>query len=681
MGACLGKQQFSLSNTPSTSASPSHTHQKLDNDNHDYKLMSSNIPFLSSKPLLLIEGFQRSCCHHKICQCNRDRLIQSISELILKYFICTRRTIYHIGGDPIESNGKIKYSSNIYNYSLNYNPNKYGQELQWLSDEITSNSTSPISNIFVMDSKFIVYFENGNIVCYDDNIEYNLDNFVKPNDNYNIDPNNLNFTDFNLKMIINNIHTICINSYQNGFKYDICCVDKINKNVLCFISSHIFEEDADEDEYYNSFQHNNNSNDALSKEYIENISLHNHLYIDKYYISLKEGGWSDDDDSDEEDSLFDDKESCDEDEEGQDINIAKVCLTDQFLYILTENGKLYHRGIFNINKDESNSTLQFRSHSSLDKDLFITDIVCNQFVIFIIDQYGDVYCKSNQILNHHKRGLLPDDMYSLNLDDDMFKIYKYFDETEIKIKQIALGLHHAIALDYDGYIYVWGDNKSKQLGFDSNKNNKKRRRTGTISLNNNKDDEDPNQCEVFEVPHRLSIIQQENGQIIVNHTKIIDDEDEHKEIPKKHKKRKRNIPLMKLVDNHSHYDINNNDHHHEEVSMDIDDGEELKFDSIVCGSNHSFVISLQNNVVFGWGSNENNQLSLYHDNNNNNNNQHKKSSLSNNLFHINNDENDMDKYDALLPTRMGIIEKLMKCNKQVDIFVVGDATYLNVQHY
>ena len=655
------KQQFTLSRPPSSSASPLHTNKNKfdDNNDNDNNLM---IPFLSSKPLLLIEGFERGCCD--TTKSKRDRLIKSISELILKYFICTRRTIYHIGGNPIESNGKIKYSSNIYNYPLNHNSaNKYGQELQWLSDEITSTSTSPISNIFVMDSKFIVYFENGNIVCYDDNIEYNLDNFTTNNsyNEYDIDPNNLNFTDFNLKMIINNIHTICINSYQNGFKYDICCVDKINKNVLCFISSHIFEQDADEDEYYNSFKYNH-INNSLSdvnnnQEYIENISLHNHLYIDKYYISLK-------------DSF--DEESCDEDEEGQDINIAKVCLTDQFLYILTDNGKLYHRGIFNINKDNStNSTLKFKSHTSLTKDIFITDIVCNQFVIFIIDQYGDVYCKSNQILNSHKRGLLPeDDIHHL----DIFKIYKYFDQTDIKIKQIALGLHHAIALDYDGYIYVWGDNKYNQLGFDSvdynqsihNNNKRKRRRTGTMSLNSN-DTDDTNPCQVFEIPHRLSIIQQQDGQIIVNHQKIINN-DHDEDHQKKNKKRLRSLNLMKLIDNDSHDIEQSVDQENMITILDGINGEELKFDSIVCGSNHSFVISLQHNIVFGWGSNENNQLSLYHEH-------------DHDIIQNNDGNHIMDEYDTLLPTRMAMIEKLMKCNKQVDIFVVGDATYLNVQHY
>ena len=58
-----------------------------------------------------------------------------------------------------------------------------------------------------------VYFNDGTegkIVCYDDNIDYlNYREF-----------NN----DFNLKMIMNNIHTICINSYYNGFKYDILCL-------------------------------------------------------------------------------------------------------------------------------------------------------------------------------------------------------------------------------------------------------------------------------------------------------------------------------------------------------------------------------------------------------------------------------------------------------------------------
>ena len=166
---------------------------------------------------------------------------------------------------------------------------------------------------------------------------------------------------------------------------------------------------------------------------------------------------------------------------------------------------------------------------------------------------------------------------------------------------------------------------------------------------------------MFEVPHRLSIIQYDDGRVIVNHKKIICEDDE-KNINKKRRKRKRNI--MRLIDNYDDDLDDSQDEEKKRENNEIQDGEELKFDQIVCGSNHSFVISLQENIVFGWGSNENNQLLLYHDNNNNKN----VNNLNGNQL-------------TLLPTRMGIIEKLMKCNKQVDIFVVGDATYLNVQHY
>eukprot|EP01084_Bolivina_argentea_P283459 485476_1 len=286
--------------------------------------------------------------------------------------------------------------------------------------------------------------------------------------------------------------------------------------------------------------------------------------------------------------------------------ITKIQMTNKMMYLLTDCGKLYQKGVKSVYNEQTSA--KFHQPASLLKRglyMIVEDVVCNSNVSFIVDIDGHLYGKGND-----KYGLLQ--RRSIG-----YSIYKPFHSDNnnneyICVKTIKIGAQHVIVLDRNKILYVWGSNNKKQLGFMDC--------CDSMFMCS---------CQ-YDIPQKLEIME---GMNVFKYKKV--------------KRKKKND-----------FNCRQNVVCHSDVNVKDIGSEGIKFDDIICGDYHTFLVVNSECKVYGFGYNNCNQCALF------------------------GSEGDTELMkDFIVPTRMTVVEEMIMYNKTVKIIVQGDATYIAVKHY
>ena len=84
------------------------------------------------------------------------------------------------------------------------------------------------------------------------------------------------------------------------------------------------------------------------------------------------------------------------------------------------------------------------------------DVVCGAALTCIVDLNGDIWCGGDNTYGQCGSGF--------SSEEPVWPPQKIRNTINITVSRAALGLHHGLMLSTDGELYVWGHNRSGQLG-------------------------------------------------------------------------------------------------------------------------------------------------------------------------------------------------------------------------